>query len=156
MHTEGHAPPQTKLTFRKLPFHAQPYLMPRDTVANRAATKVLSPSLAPIPSFRFCPTVNNEASKGVLRACTSVWSSRKLQAMAQHARTLSWHTMAHSPAQLYVSCRAADSCGALAGVEGPFQGSFLLSRRWLHPSPRADEGALGDLVHIIWLWAKHR
>ena len=40
-HTEGHAPPQTKLTFRKLPFHAQPYLMPRDTVANRAATKVL-------------------------------------------------------------------------------------------------------------------
>ena len=41
-HTEGHAPPQTKLTFRKLPFHAQPYLMPRDTVANKAATKVLS------------------------------------------------------------------------------------------------------------------
>ena len=43
MHTESHAPPQTKLTFRKLPFHAQPYLMPRDTVANRAATKVLHP-----------------------------------------------------------------------------------------------------------------
>ncbi|CAK0764903.1 hypothetical protein CVIRNUC_003205 [Coccomyxa viridis] len=40
-HTEGHAPPQTKLTFRKLPFHAQPYLMPRNTMANRAATKVL-------------------------------------------------------------------------------------------------------------------
>ncbi|CAL5219932.1 g1864 [Coccomyxa viridis] len=40
-HTKSHAPPQTRLTFRKLPFHAQPYLMPRDTVANRAATKVL-------------------------------------------------------------------------------------------------------------------
>lgn len=41
-HTENHAPPQTRLRFRKLPFHAQPYLMPRDTVANRAATKVLA------------------------------------------------------------------------------------------------------------------
>ena len=41
-HTENHAPPQTRLIFRKLPFHAQPYLMPRDTVANRAATKVLA------------------------------------------------------------------------------------------------------------------
>lgn len=41
-HTENHAPPQTRLTFRKLPFHAQPYLMPRDTVANRAAAKVLT------------------------------------------------------------------------------------------------------------------
>ena len=42
-HTESHAPPQTRLTFRKLAFHAQPYLMPRDTVANRAATKVQLP-----------------------------------------------------------------------------------------------------------------
>ena len=46
-HTETHAPPQTRLTFRKLSFHAQPYLMPRDTVANTAATKVHSPSLMP-------------------------------------------------------------------------------------------------------------
>ena len=42
IHTETHAPPQTRLTFRKLAFHAQPYLMPRDNVANRAATKVQS------------------------------------------------------------------------------------------------------------------
>ena len=47
-HTESHAPPQTRLTFRKLPFHAQPYLMPRDTVANRAATKVCLPAMLSI------------------------------------------------------------------------------------------------------------
>lgn len=53
IHTQSHAPPHTNLTFRKLPFHAQPYLMPRDTVANRAATKVLFVSHDPhaeIPS----------------------------------------------------------------------------------------------------------
>ena len=47
-HTESNAPPQTRLTFRKLPFHAQPYLMPRDTVANKAATKVQLPPLQAI------------------------------------------------------------------------------------------------------------
>ncbi|CAL8467971.1 g7509 [Coccomyxa elongata] len=40
-HVETHAPPQTRLTFTPLPFRANPYIMPRDTVANRAAAKVL-------------------------------------------------------------------------------------------------------------------
>lgn len=44
-HTETHAPPQTRLTFRKLSAHAPAYLMPRDTVANKAASKVQSPSM---------------------------------------------------------------------------------------------------------------
>ena len=41
-HVETHAPPQTRLTFTPLPFRANPYIMPRDTVANRAAAKVMS------------------------------------------------------------------------------------------------------------------
>lgn len=41
-HVETHAPPHTRLTFTPLPFRANPYIMPRDTVANRAAAKVVS------------------------------------------------------------------------------------------------------------------
>ncbi|KAK9909549.1 hypothetical protein WJX75_003981 [Coccomyxa subellipsoidea] len=40
-HVETHAPPQTRLKFLPLPFRAHPYIMPRHTVANRAAAKVL-------------------------------------------------------------------------------------------------------------------
>lgn len=43
-HVETHAPPQTRLKFLPLPFRAHPYIMPRDTVANRAATKVMATS----------------------------------------------------------------------------------------------------------------
>ena len=43
-HVETHAPPQTRLKFLPLPFRAHPYIMPRDTVANRAAAKVMATS----------------------------------------------------------------------------------------------------------------
>jgi acetylornithine deacetylase/succinyl-diaminopimelate desuccinylase-like protein len=42
-HVETRAPPQTRLSFRRLTFKAKPYIMPRDTIANRAAAKVLLP-----------------------------------------------------------------------------------------------------------------
>ena len=76
-HAEGHAPPQTKLTFRKLPFHAQPYLMPRDTVANRAATKVLRFH----SSSKLCARVLDQVSVVYCMLACQGGYSRDLQAM---------------------------------------------------------------------------
>jgi hypothetical protein len=38
-HVKKHAPARTKLRFTPIPFRARPYIMPRDTLGNRAAAK---------------------------------------------------------------------------------------------------------------------
>ena len=43
-HVAANPPPQTRLSFQQLTFKATPYIMPRDTLANRAASKVISNS----------------------------------------------------------------------------------------------------------------
>lgn len=53
-HVERHAPPQTRLKFTPLPFRANPYIMPRGTLANRAAAKVMAAAhqeMCYLPSF---------------------------------------------------------------------------------------------------------
>ena len=42
-HVAKHAPARTKLSFTPIPFRAQPYIMPRDTLGNRAAAKARAP-----------------------------------------------------------------------------------------------------------------
>ncbi|EIE20818.1 peptidase M20 [Coccomyxa subellipsoidea C-169] len=51
-HVDTHAPAQTRLTFTPLPFRAHPYIMPRDTVANRAAAKVLGGLFGTVKFYR--------------------------------------------------------------------------------------------------------
>ena len=42
-HVAKHAPARTKLSFTPIPFRARPYIMPRDTLGNRAAAKARVP-----------------------------------------------------------------------------------------------------------------
>lgn len=39
---EGHAPAGGNVTFRTLGFKAHPYLMPKDTIVNKAASQVIA------------------------------------------------------------------------------------------------------------------
>ncbi len=72
-HVDTHAPAQTRLTFTPLPFRAHPYIMPRDTVANRAAAKVTATlefpvyRKTPLPTEQslLCFPCRTEVSKSV-------------------------------------------------------------------------------------------
>lgn len=50
MHVESNAPAGANVTFRTLGFKAHPYLMPKDTIVNKAAAEVSCPCCCQVQS----------------------------------------------------------------------------------------------------------